>query len=125
MHRTISLLTLLALLPGCGALCPLVGFFAGRFAGDVEGDVEVDVMEGETEDEADVQIRLTPDLDLGVAPFASAVISCDDGMFMATLETTEDVDFGEFLGSLTEEAGDGHWSFQSGEAGTWDIAKME
>ncbi len=122
MHRTISLLTLLALVPGCGALCPLLGFYVGKFAGDAEGDVEIDVMEGESEDEPDVEIRLTAP---GLEPFGSAVINCDEGMFSAKLETTENADFGSFIGSLTEQAGDGEWSFNTGEMGTWDITKMD
>lgn len=113
---------------GCGQLtCPLLGLFAGRFAGDREGELTIDVMENPDDpDKADTEIRLTaPPLDI----FGSAVIDCEDGMLSTRLEMNEDgtaIDFGEFSGLLGKDGlGDGEWSFNSGEMGTWELDREE
>ena len=113
---------------GCGQLtCPLLGLFAGRFAGDAEGDLMVEVMEDPDDPEkVDTSIRLTaPPLDI----FGSAVVDCNDGKIMTRLEMNEDgeaIDFGAFEGVLGEDGlGSGHWSFNSGEMGTWELDEEE
>lgn len=112
----------LLLLTGCQDLiCPLLGEFGGRFVGDATGDVSIDIMAGEEDEMAEASIRLSaPPLDV----FGSAVVDCDNGKFSARLETNDNPDFGEFSGLLGEEAGEGEWSFASGESGTWDISKL-
>lgn len=123
MKRIVLVVPLLAFLPGCSVLCSLLGQFAGQFEGDAQGDVMIEVMENPDDEEmADVEIRLSaPPLDV----FGSAVVSCDDGKFSAKLETEDNPDFGDFEGFLRENAGDGEWSFNTGEQGTWDIVKMD
>jgi hypothetical protein len=124
MRRLSVLAVVLAFLPGCKQLiCPLVGLFVGSFAGDASGDVEIEVAENANdEDMADVSVRLsTPELSV----YGDAVITCDDGMFNAMLVTDDTPDFGDFSGNLNEMDGDGEWSFNTGEVGTWQIVRMD
>ena len=124
MKRLVLVIPLVSVLPGCSVICPLIGYFAGKFDGTKQGDVTIDVSEGDSDNMADAEIRLSaPPLDV----LGEAVIDCDNGEFSARLETADNPDFGEFEGFLRENAGDGTWSFFNPEMdmGTWQLDRMD
>jgi hypothetical protein len=109
-------------LMACGQTCDLVGTFVGTFAGDLSGDVHIEVLEDKETGMADLALTLTTaDTEL----YGAALITCTDGQFALQLVDADGNPIGDFGGLLGSGGGDGDWTFDSGESGTWEATEEE
>jgi hypothetical protein len=106
--------------------CALLGDWEGAFYGDEEGDLVISLVDSDTPDEAILQVTLQGAG--GAVADGTSTISCDgNDQFQLELENVDDgTRLGDFGGKMgTDGTGEGDWSFDSGEAGTWDMSKAQ
>lgn len=91
------------------------------YAGDLSGDVNIEVVE-DSKGMAELALTLTTD---DTEIYGSALVTCTDGQFALQLVDTDGNPLGDLSGLLGASGGDGDWTFETGETGTWEVTAEE